>query len=142
MKKSNVAVNRENKTLAVSKSFYKKASVFGSLECAELAEAEKMFPDYSVVIAISTKKAYHGLSFERMVDYIITQPDSVQRLNEMERVMEIAKSKGALYPLTKKWFLHTYPEYKDNSVSDGELSELLDTLESEDDNSLPKAANM
>lgn len=142
MRKSNVSVNREAKTLTVSKSFYKKASVFGTPECAELAEAEKMFPDFSVVIAISTKKVYHGLSFERMVDYIITQPNSVQRLNEMERVMEIAKSKGALYPLTKKWFLHTYPEYKDNSVSDGELSELLDTLASEDEDSLPKAVNM
>ena len=142
MSKSNVSVNREAKTLTVSKSFYKKASVFGTIECAELAEAEKMFPDFSVVIAVSTKKVYHGLSFERMVDYIITQPNSVQRLNEMERVMEIAKSKGALYPLTKKWFLHTYPEYKDNSVSDGELSELLDTLASEDNDSLPKAVNM
>ena len=142
MSKSNVSVNREAKTLTVSKSFNKKASVFGTPECAELAEAEKMFPGFSVVIAVSTKKVYHGLSFERMVDYIITQPNSVQRLNEMERVMEIAKSKGALYPLTKKWFLHTYPEYKDNSVSDGELSELLDTLASEDEDSLPKAVNM
>ena len=48
MSKSNVSVNREAKTLTVSKSFYKKASVFGTIECAELAEAEKMFLRQSV----------------------------------------------------------------------------------------------
>ena len=142
MRKSNVSVNREAKTLTVSKSFKKKASVFGTPECAELAEAEKMFPGFSVVIAVSTKKAYHGLSFERMRAYIETQPNSVQRLNEFESVQRIAKAKGALYPKTKKWFLHTYPEYKDSGVSESELSELLDTLASEDDGSLPKAVNM
>ena len=34
--------------------------------------------------------------------------------------MKVADAKGAKYPLTKKWFLKNFPEYKENAV---ELSE-------------------
>lgn len=142
MRKSTVSVNREAETIEVSKSFYKKASIFGTAECRMLAEAQQMFPTFEVEVRVSTKKTYGGLSFERMRAYIETQPNSVQRLNEFESVQRVAKAKGALYPRTKKWFLRTYPEYKDSGVSESELSELLDTLASEDDDSLPMAVNM
>ena len=58
----------------------------------------------------------------RMVAYIKTQANSEENLRTMERVMLIAEAKGAKYPLTKKWFLETFPEYKENEVSKEELN--------------------
>lgn len=121
MKKSSITIRHENKTIEVSKSFYKKASTFGTPECCALSEAQKTFPTYTVAIKSSTKKTYNGLSFERMEDYIKTQPNSEANLMKFEAVKRIAKSKNSLYPLTKKWFLHTFPAYKENEVSNIEM---------------------
>ena len=61
------------------------------------------------------------VKLERMEDYIKTQKDSESRLVEFASVQKVAKAKGSLYPLTKKWFLETYPEYKENSVAAAEI---------------------
>jgi hypothetical protein len=39
---------------------------------------------------------------------------------EFESVKTVAETKGAAYPLTKKWFLSTYPKFKENNVSEEE----------------------
>ncbi|MBR0341840.1 MAG: hypothetical protein IJH64_06275 [Oscillospiraceae bacterium] len=44
----------------------------------------------------------------------------------MERVIAIAKAKGAKYPLTKQWFLETFPEYKESTVSESECNNMED----------------
>ena len=78
-------------------------------------------PDFKVVPKEidkrENKKTYNGLNFARMKEYILTQPDSENKIKVFEKVKEIAEAKGAKYPLTKKWFLKTYPEYKENSAS-------------------------
>ena len=51
-------------------------------------------------------------------------------LAKFEKVMEVAEAKGAKYPLTKKWFLKNYPNYKSNEVSDSEAT-LDDEVEEE-----------
>lgn len=73
-------------------------------------------PAYQVVIAEVKKQAYSKLTFDRMQDYIMTQPNSRKMLVEFEAAKEVASTKGAIYPLTKKWFLEHYPEYKTNKV--------------------------
>ena len=119
MKKNVIFVDDANKRLVVSKAFYKNASVFGSAEYYALRKAKKENAEYSVVFqsVLSDKKTYHGLSLSRMADYIQTQPNANERMAEFEAVKKIAKAKGSLYPLTKKWFLQTYPHYKENDVS-------------------------
>ena len=70
------------------------------------------------------KKTYSKLTFGRMDEYIRTQFSDEETLNgkliELEAIKNVAKAKGAMYPLTKKWFLAKYPEYKENSVSNSE----------------------
>ena len=109
-KRNNIIVNHEDNTLIISKAFYKKASVFGSTEYYELRKAKMENEGYSIEFKTFDKKTYHGLSFKTMEEYIKTQPDSENRLMEFEAVKEIAEIKGSKYPLTKKWFLMTYPE--------------------------------
>ena len=71
-----------------------------------------------------------------METYIKTQPNSKERLIEFAAIQKVAKAKGALYPLTKKWFLATFPEFKENNVSEAEIS--AEVAVGEDD--LAKAA--
>lgn len=128
MKKANVFVNVEDGTLVISKAFYKKACVFGTSEYYELRQARIENEKFSIAFKTSDKKTYHGLSFETMADYIKTQSNSEERLMEFEAVKRIAEIKGSKYPLTKKWFLLTYPEYKENDVSKSEQATTLDEM--------------
>ena len=97
-------------------------------------------PDFTVaekqINHKADKKKYNGLTLPRMEAYIKTQPNSEKRLIEFAAIQKVAKAKGALYPLTKKWFLATFPEFKENNVSKTEIS--AEVAVGEDD--LAKAA--
>ena len=113
----NMYVDLIEQTIVITKAFYNKACVFGSEEYKALRAAKMENPTFEIVVKkANDKKTYNGLNFDRMADYIKTQPNSKQRLNEFEEVKKIAAAKGGKYPLTKKWFLDTYPEYKESDI--------------------------
>ncbi len=116
-----ITVNLIEKTIEVSETFYKKATNPKTAEYRDLRAAMIENPTFDVVLKKSDKKTYNGLDFDRMKEYIETQPNSEANLKELERVMEIAEAKGAKYPLTKQWFLKTFPEYKNSEVSAKEI---------------------
>ena len=93
-------------------------------EYTELTAMMKAQPSFSVTEKIINqkegKKTYRALTLERMEEYISLQTDRKAKLIEFEAVKIIAEAKGAKYPLTKKWFLAKYPEYKENEVSNSE----------------------
>ncbi len=120
MKKSNIKVNVMEQTISVSKAFYTKASHFGTPEYEQLTRAKNENPSFTVVFKTSDKKTYNGLTLARMMEYIQTQENSEERMIEFEAVKTTAKAKGAQYPLTKKWFLNTYPEYKESTINPSE----------------------
>lgn len=128
MKKSNIIFNASENTYTVSKTFYKKASVFGSAEYKELRRAILDNPTAQIIFKTSDKKTYKALTFKVMEAYIKTQSDSEKMLMKFEAVKRIAKAKGSLYPLTKKWFLKAYPDFKENAVSEAEAKTLTDEL--------------
>ena len=115
-------VDFQEQTIIGSKSAIEKAGRIGSPQYKELCEVIKAHPNFKITEkAIKTKKdkaTYHGLTFDTMRDYIQTQPDSEKNLLKFEAVQRIAKAKNSLYPLTKKWFLNTFPSYKENSVEE------------------------
>ncbi len=108
----------ENKTIIGSNSAIKRANKGVGREYVELCKMIKDHPDFDIVPKDidrkKNKKKYSGLTFERMEDYIMTQPDSENKLKLFKKIKDVAEAKGAKYPLTKKWFLKTYPEYKEN----------------------------
>ncbi len=121
--KTHIIANFANKTLDITKSFYNKACKVGSSEYKELREAMADNPTYAINIVTNDKKrSYRALTIERMRAYIETQPNSKENLLTLDRVIKVAEAKGAKYPLTKKWFLETFPEYKEYAVSDNELT--------------------
>lgn len=131
MKKTAIEVNVIENSIIVSKAFYKKASAYGSAEYAALREAMRDNPTYKISFKTIEKKTYGGLTFEKMMDYIKTQPDSDKMLIKFAAVQRIAKAKGSLYPLTKKWFLNTFPAYKVNEVIEAEAKKLTAELAAE-----------
>ena len=118
--KTNITINAIENTITVSKAFYKKASVYGSAEYAELHSALRDNPTFKIVFKVIEKTTYKALTFETMQDYIKTQPNSDAMLIKFDAVMSVAKAKNSLYPLTKKWFLATFPAYKENAVAEAE----------------------
>ncbi|MEE3492184.1 hypothetical protein [Ruminococcus sp.] len=119
-------VNHADKTITITKAFNKRASIYGTDEFKMLHRAIQD-TGYSVIVKTIQKKSYNGLSFKRMEAYIMTQPNSEANLKEFKAVQSVATAKGAKYPLTKKWFLQTFPEYKVNEVSANETEAILNT---------------
>ena len=134
---SNAAIERANKGLEP--------------EYSELTEMLSVHPEFTVTVKSikrkEEKKTYNKLTLSRMKDYIETQFSDKEvlssKLIEFEAIKAIAKTKGALYPMTKKWFLNTYPSFKENAVLEAEsfeeqktlaaAAELLDALVDESD---------
>lgn len=118
-------INFTNKTIVGTKTSIEKAGRFGSPEYKELSALLAVHVNFQVVEkpikSNPRKKSYHGLTFERMKQYIETQPDSEENLALFEKAKKIAESKNSQYPLTKKWFLSTFPNYKGNEVSGVEM---------------------
>ena len=152
MKKNVVAVDMIAKTITITKAYYKRACTYGTAEYYEFRTIMSENTGFTVAFKTIEKKTYKDLTFERMAEYIKTQPNSEKQLVVFAAVQNIAEKKGSKYPLTKKWFLKNYPEYKENEVSAAETASLealltaeLEELEAEDDNTiidLPTAANM
>ena len=121
----NIHIDLSANTLTVSKSFYKKASVCGSTEYYELRKAMIENPDCKIVFKTIEKKTYSGLTFAVMEAYIESQSNSEKQLKVFEAVKRIAEMKGSKYPLTKKWFLNTYPDFKESAVKENETKTLV-----------------
>lgn len=112
-------------------------------EYSELTSMLREHPDFAVVAKNikknPTKKTYGALTFDRMKDYILTQPNANKNLEMFETIKTIADARGAKYPLTKKWFLNTFPEYKENEITlssnseelQEEANNILDTITKE-----------
>ena len=89
MKKNAVAVNPIAKTITISKAYYKKACIYGTSEYYEfrtvLSENEGFTVDFKVI----EKKTYKSLTFERMEEYIKTQPNSQKQLEaQLDALMD------------------------------------------------------
>lgn len=127
----NITINYEASTIEVSKAFFNKASKFGSAEYRALRAVRLENEGFSVGIKTIEKKTYKDLTIDTMAEYIRTQENSKKMLVKFEAVKKVAKAKKSLYPLTKKWFLKTFPEYKKAEVENEISSKLLSDVEKE-----------
>lgn len=114
--------------IRVSTAFNNKASKYGTDEYRTL---HKILRDNAnnnpriVIVRNEKKKTYNGLDFDKMEEYIKTQPNSEKNLQTFEAVKRVAKAKGSMYPLTKKWFLDKFKDYKYSVTEEETLSALV-----------------
>lgn len=124
------------KAIKCSKKAYERACKGMNPEYEELCALVQKHPTFEVKIKTAdetaTKKMYRNLTIPKMREYIDTKPNKAELHAEMDIVIEIATAKNAKYPLTKKWFLAKFPEYKENeaaAVAEEQLQAKRDELE-------------
>ena len=146
--KTRFTYNFIEKAIIGSKAAIDRANKGKNPEYAELSGMLTAHPDFTVRVKDiqkkEGKKTYSKLTFDRMEEYIRTQfADEnalAAKLNEFKAIQKVAEVKGAKYPLTKKWFLATYEEYKLNEVSEQESAEKEKALAAEAEKLLADAA--
>ena len=126
--KKHFSFNFVAKTIEGSKSAINRANKGLEPEFKELCDMIAAQPTFTVTVKTidqkEDKEKYHDLTFKRMEIYIGLQSDKERKLAEYKAVKKVAEAKGAKYPLTKKWFLKTYPEYKNSDIATMESAEL------------------
>ncbi len=136
--KSNIKVDMKNEKLIVSKTYYKKAAVYGTKEYFDLHSVMKDNPGFEIEFKAPAGRHYGKLTFGRMKEYIERQPESERRLKELETVKSIAKIKGSSYPIVKQWFLKTFPDFKESTTDEEIMTWDLKEME-HDDNTIEQS---
>lgn len=113
-----IVVDYANKTLILSSSFVKKASVFNTPEFDELQAVRCSHPDFTIAVRQfkknTTQDHYKGLTYDYMREHItkVEGENAPAVLKELEDMIDISKchSQGKRYPVIKSWFLSRYLE--------------------------------
>ena len=110
-------INRQKKTITVTKEFMILAGQFDTQEFEILNELQQNHPGYDIQIRTITrnpnKRDYGDLTYDNMRNYIkgTESPETLDdALAEFEAVQKIAKTMRGTYALVKKWFLDKYGE--------------------------------
>ncbi len=117
--KNTLKVFPVDRKIVMDRTFAKLACDARSEEYSLLQRVRQDYPNYEVIIRHirknPNKKAYHGLTYEYMEDYILTHGPEEERLANYKKyaqMREIAECHGKAfrYPVIKSWFLEQYPE--------------------------------
>ncbi len=113
-----IKINHETKEIIVARYFYKKASVFGTMEYDELKRAREKEPEYTVkvkeIARNRNKKTYPNLTFRNMARYIsIKEGSKSPNINKLHTLIEASDIQTSRYAFVKSWFLKNYPNYTD-----------------------------
>jgi hypothetical protein len=116
-----IRVNNSKRTIEITKSFNKLASIYGSDEYNALKGAKADFPTYSVVVKSAPKKKIEDrISMSDIVNYVEAkdgeESETMKTLKELRGVsikeagsiLEVEET--ASFAKIKKWFFATYPE--------------------------------
>jgi len=120
--RNTLKINHANGTIIMDRTFAKLAENTFSAEYRHLQKIRADYPDYRVVRKTikknANKETYKGLTYEYMINYIIThEPVETRRivLDEFAELKLISEchSKSKRYPVIKNWFLDKYPAIKE-----------------------------
>ena len=117
-----ITINAKNRTIELSNTFAKAASLFGSEEYRQLQETRRDYPNYRVVTLKqkSTGNAdFTKLSFKFMDKYVKDHANSNDLKAEYRSLRSLdenwEKDKNGLaadYQIVKDWFLNTFSEFE------------------------------
>ncbi len=102
-------VNFVTRTIEVSTSFAKKASIYGSTEYQMLTDAQKAHPEYTLDIQKPKKSVIKGIDHEFMRKYIMAHDEDNKLMNAFDKLVAEKLS----YPELKAWFVDKYPVFKE-----------------------------
>lgn len=114
--KNGYKIDFASKTISVTKAFMKEAETYGTEAYKKLLTLKKDLPDMRIVAPKPTRKVRKrdNLTYANMITFIGCQNNAEILLKEFEQVKELASGQGGnAYQNVKKWFLATFPNYKD-----------------------------
>ena len=101
----------------VTKAFEKKACIFGTEEFKLWREYKKEFPEAKMVTKTIKKnenqKKRRNRKFENMVEFIQTQPNAEELMEEYENVQKRSKVQTSPYQYVLSWFEAKFEGYND-----------------------------
>ena len=108
---TNCFVCFDTRTLAVSRSFLKRASVPFSQEYDMLAHLTKQHPDFTVKVKAAAPRTPQFMpTYDDMLHYIHRQSDSAKLVEEFDAVRQMARMYNSAYMYVRRWFLMRFPE--------------------------------
>jgi len=116
--RNNFKIDSVAKTISTTKSFAKRANVFGTEEYNIMRELQSDFPNYTInnekVNIKVTKETHKGLKFKHMAFYIKALSKNPKTdLEEFEDVKKEFDGEKCKYGKVKQWFLERFPNYKE-----------------------------
>ena len=113
---TNITLNRNNRTIVISKAFEKKASKYGTPEYNALVEVQRDNAGFKVVVKAPAKSSSKTsrITLSDIKRYVSFHDDeNKSKMAELERMCN-AKANGELNSTSffaiKKWFFEQYPE--------------------------------
>ena len=114
--KNGYKINFASKTITVTKAFMEEAETYNSDAYNTLMILKVDLPDMRIVAPKINRKGRKrdNLTYANMITFIKCQNNAAILLKEFEKVKELARGQGGnAYQNVKKWFLATFPNYKD-----------------------------
>ena len=114
---TNLKINAKNRTIEMSNTFAKAASIFGSDEYKLLQEARRDYPNYRVVTVKQKgagKADFANLSYDFMDKYIAGHDVNGEIMKEYHKLRGLdEEGVSEDYQTIKNWFLNTFPEFEE-----------------------------
>ena len=117
-----ITINAKSRTIELSNTFSKAASLFGSEEYRQLQEARRDYPSYRVVTLKQKgtgKAEFAKLSFNFMDEYVKNHANSDDRKTQYLGLRGLdenwKKDENGIpedYQIVKDWFLNAFPEFE------------------------------
>lgn len=127
---ANAIIDRENRTITITKAFNAKASIYNSKEYDDLAKIQNAHPSFRLIIKAAKRKSIPlgRITYEQMEKYIKAHDDDKKsRWGEYQKLRgiiegdndqdededEINVKVSASFFQVKKWFVKAFPELKE-----------------------------
>lgn len=112
--KNGYKMDFRNSTLTITKEFERRAMDTNSAEYATLTKLRADFPNLRIVMKAATKRKRNSSkpTYDKMVNYLSCQPNSIILLNQFIEVKERSQSQDNPYQFVRDWFLSSFPDFR------------------------------
>lgn len=120
--KNGYKIDFANGTISVTKAFMKEAETYDSNAYKTLMTLRTELPDMRIMAPKPNRKGKKrdNLTYANMITFINCQNNAEILLKEFVKVRDLASGQGGnAYQNVKRWFLQTFPNYKDIPSFDG-----------------------
>ena len=114
--KNGYKINFLSGTIAVTKAFMKEAETYNSNAYHTLMTLKTDLPNMRIIAQEQSRKGRKrdNLTYNNMISFINCQDNAEILLKEFVQVRELASGQGGnAYQNVKRWFLHTFPNYRE-----------------------------